>query len=189
MKRIVIAALLLAFAAAPALAADKSKLSVGASYGLGGVSGSGGVFSFRGDYDISDKANAPVKVRVGWDHYSVDLGVPGSFSCNPVTFVCGAGPGGNITWSTNVFYGGAYYDFNKMMKLDKKIHPFAGLGFGFGSTTVSCPGGLNCNGWSSPTVGGFYYIGGVQYEVTPQIAAELGFSGWTGISIGANFKF
>lgn len=188
MKRIVIAALLLVFAAAPALAKD-DKLSVGASYGLGGVSGSGGVFSFRGDYDISDKANAPVKVRVGWDHYSVDLGVPGSFSCLPTfPFTCSTGPGGNITWSTNVFYGGAYYDFNKMLKLDRKIHPFAGLGFGFGST--SCTGSSYCSGgYSSPTVGGFYYIGGVQYDVTPQIAAELGFSGWTGISIGANFKF
>lgn len=164
----VIAALLSALVAAPALAAETSKLSVGAGYGFD----NGGVVSVHGDYDISDKANAPVKVRVGYDHYSLGYGWTG----------------GNYTWSYNVFYGGAYYDFNKALKLDKKIHPFAGLGFGFGS--VSCTGSAYCSSViGSPSVGGLYYIAGVQYELTPKIDAEANFNGWGGLSIGANFKF
>ena len=173
MKKVVIAALLSAFVAAPVLAADTSKISVGASYGLGTYAGSSGVLSGRIDYDISDMAgNNPVKARIGFDHYSQDLGGFGM---------------GTVTWSTNVFYGGAYYDFNKQLKLDAKIHPFAGLGFGFGST--SCSGATWCSVASSPSVGGLYWIGGVQYNVARNIDAELGYTAFSGISFGANFKF
>ncbi len=169
MKQILSAILLSAAVAAPALAEgfDKSKLSVGAGYGFA----NSGVLSLRADYDISRMVNnEPVKARVGYDRYSVDYG----------------GFGNNYSWSYNIYYGGAYYDFNKQLKLDSKIHPFAGLGFGFGS--ASCSG--NWCGWSSsPTVGGFYYIAGVQYDLTPKINAELNFNGWGGLSLGGNFKF
>lgn len=166
MKKIVIAALLSAFVAAPALAANTSKISVGAGYGLN----YGGGFSIHGDYDISDKANAPVKVRLGYDRYSENL----------------SGFGINYTWSYNHYFAGAYYDFSKQMQLDKKIHPFAGLGLGFGSVSCSGCGGFN---FASPTVGGIYYIAGVQYDVTPKIAAEANFNEFGGLTLGANFKF
>lgn len=167
MTKIVVAALLSIFVAVPAWASSQSKLSLGAGYGFD----NGGVLSIHGDFDISSVANnQPVTARIGYDHYAPDY----------------AAFGGNYSWSYNVFYGGAYYDFSKALKLDANIHPFAGLGLGFG--TVSCSGSP-CGGLASPSVGGLYYIVGVQYDVAPKIAAELNINGWGGLSIGANFKF
>jgi len=168
MKKIIAAAALSAFISAPAFAEfEKSKLSIGASYGLA----NNGVISFRGDYDISDRTKKPIKVRVGYDRYKIDYG--GGFF-------------GNYSWSYNVFYGGAYYYLDEFIELDSKIHPFAGLGLGFGS--VSCSGSL-CNGLSSPTVGGLYYIAGVQYDLNDQFSAEASYNVWGGITLGANYHF
>ncbi len=166
MKKIAIPVLLSAFASAPTLALDTSNLSVGASYGFG----NNGVLSLRADYDISDKVDHPVKVRIGYDRYSLDYG----------------GWLGDYSWAYNEFYGGAYYDFNEALDLDSKIHPFAGLGFGFGS--VSCSGSV-CNGLSSPTTGGLYYIAGIQYDINEKFSAEASYSVWGGLSLGANYNF
>ena len=163
MKKVASAILLSAAISTPALASDLSKLSVGAGYGPS----YGGVLSLRADYDISDEAKAPVKARVGYDSYNEDHS-------------------GMYKWSYNVFYGGAYYDFNKQLKLDSKLHPFAGLGLGFGSASCS---GAWCNGVSTPSVGGLYLIAGVQYDLSPKVNAELNINGWNGLSIGGNFKF
>jgi hypothetical protein len=165
MKKLLIASVIAAMGST-AMAADLSGMSIGAGYGFG----NGGVMSIHGDYDISQMANKqPIKVRVGYDRYSEDFG------------------GGNsYKWSYNVFYGGAYYDFGKALQLGNKIHPFAGLGFGFGS--ASCSGNW-CNGISTPTVGGLYYILGAQYDMTPNLAAEANFNGWGGLSLGVNYKF
>lgn len=168
MRRFIFGTLLSAFLAAPAFAFefDTSKLSVGASYGFG----NDGVLSGRLDYDISEEVEKPVTVRVGFDRYTLDFG----------------GFGGAYSWAYNVFYGGAYYDFSEALDLGEKIHPFAGLGFGFGS--VSCSGSF-CNGLGEPSVGGLYYIGGVQYEISDQLAAEASFSAFGGLSIGVNYSF
>ena len=163
MKKIASAILLSAAISTPSIAADLSKLSVGAGYGFA----NNGVFSIHGDYDISDAAKAPVKVRVGYDSYAINTS-------------------GLYQWSYNVFYGGAYYDFNKQIKLDKKIHPFAGLGLGVGSASCS---GAWCNRVATPTVGGLYLIAGVQYDVAPKVNAEININGWGGLSIGGNIKF
>ena len=150
--------------ATPAIAGDLSKLSVGAGYGFG----NGGVFSVRGDYDIADLANnKPIKVRVSYEHYSIDTG-------------------GLYTWSFDVFYAGVYYDFRKDLNLADKLHPFAGLGFGIGAASCS---GTWCNGVTAPTFGGLDFLLGLQYDVTPKIAAEANINGWGGLSLGANFKF
>lgn len=142
---------------------DSSKLTAGVGFGFD----NGGVFSLHADYDIADITRNPVKARVGYDRYSIDTK-------------------GAYTWSYNVFYGGAYYDFNRTLALPRNIHPFAGLGLGIGS--VSCSGTW-CNNTSTPSSGGLYYIGGVQYDINNQISAELSLSGWTGLSVGANIKF
>lgn len=163
MKKVVSAMLLSAAISAPAMAGDLSKLSIGAGYGFA----NNGVLSIHADYDISDVAKAPVKARFGYDNYAVDNS-------------------GAYKWAYNVFYGGAYYDFNKQLKLDSKVHPFAGLGLGFG--TASCSGAW-CNQVSTPTVGGLYLIAGVQYDVTPKVNAEINLNGWGGLSIGGNLKF
>ncbi len=166
MKKILVAALLSSAFAAPAFAADTSKLSVGAGYGFD----NGGVLSIHGDYNISDMFNnKPVKARFGIDHYALDTGT-------------------QYTWSYNVFYAGAYYDFTQEMKLnDRKIHPFAGLGLGIGSVSCSSSGNW-CNGLGSPSVGGLYYILGVQYDIAPKMTAEANFNGWGGLSLGVNYK-
>lgn len=181
MKNIVSVALLSAFIAAPVLAADTKadgkKFAVGGGYGFG----NDGVISVRGDFDISDMVGHPVKARVGWDNYTQDFGN---------TFF------GSYKYSYNVYYGGAYYDFNQALrknpdiKLGDKIHPFAGLGFGIEKVSLSCSGSsIFCSGYSSGSNGTFYYIGGVQYNVTPNIDAEISFSDWAGLSLGGNFRF
>jgi opacity protein-like surface antigen len=166
MKNITIAALLSALAVTPALAADQSKLSLGAGYGFD----NSGVVSIHGDYDIADMVNsAPVKARVGLDHYSQHYW-----------------SGSNYSWSYNMFYGAAYYDFSRDVILDKRVHPFAGLGLYIGS--LSCSGSV-CGSVSSPTSSGLYYIAGVQYDVAPKIALEANVNQIGGLTVGANFKF
>lgn len=166
MKNLLFAFLLVTFFSAPAMAADLSKWSVGAGYGFD----YSGVFSIHADYDISDQANhEPVKARFGYDSYTVNYGGPSSYS-----------------WGYNVFYGGAYYDFNKPLKLDSKIHPFAGLGLGFG--TASCSGNV-CGGLARPMVGGIYILAGVQYDIKSNVNLEASVNGWNGLSLGANYKF
>jgi hypothetical protein len=166
MKKIYIALILSAFCVLPAMAADQSKWSAGAGYGLD----YNGVLSLHADYDIADHANnEPVKVRIGYDHYSRDYG--GS---------------ANYAWGYNVYYGAALYDFNKAMKLDSKIHPFAGLGLGFG--TANCTGNL-CGTQVNPNVGGIYFIGGVKYDVKTDVNLEANVNSWSGLTLGANIMF
>jgi opacity protein-like surface antigen len=166
MKKIYLALLLSASCVVPAMAADLSKWSVGAGYGLD----YNGVFSLHADYDIADQANnEPVKVRIGYDHYSRDYGGSAYYA-----------------WGYNDYYGAALYDFNKALKLDNKIHPFAGLGLGFG--TATCTGNL-CGLQASPNVGGIYFIGGVQYDVKKNINLEANVNSWSGLTLGANISF
>lgn len=165
MKKTLIAALLAIGAVAPALAADVSQLSVGGGVGFN----YGGILSLHADYNIAQLANnQPIKLRAGFEHYSND-----EFS---------------YKWSYNVYSLGAYYDFGKLLKMGNKIHPFAGAGFGFGN--VSCS---SCNGYTvSPTVGGSYVIGGIQYEFSNNLAAEASLKLWGGLAsptIGLNYKF
>lgn len=167
MKKITIAALLSAFAVAPALAADQSSFSLGAGYGFD----NDGVISLHADFDISSVANkAPVTARFGFDHYSPNYSWAGS----------------SYSWSYNRFYAAAYYDFSRDMKLDKRIHPFAGLGLYVGSS--SCSGSV-CGAVSSHTNSGLYYLLGVQFDIAPKIALETNVNEIGGVTIGANFKF
>ncbi len=166
MKNIYVVLLLSASFVSSSMAADQSKWSVGAGYGLD----YNGVLALHADYDIADQANhEPVKVRIGYDHYTRDFG--GS---------------ANYAWGYNVYYGAALYDFNKAMKLDSKIHPFAGLGLGFG--TADCTGNL-CGYQTNPNVGGIYFIGGVQYDVKKDVNLEANVNSWSGLTLGANIKF
>jgi opacity protein-like surface antigen len=163
MQKLLFVSLLSVFISLPAVAADQSKWSAGAGYGFN----YNGVLSLHADYDISDQfKNEPVKARFGYDSYTINSS--------------------GYSWGYNVFYAGAYYDFNKALQLDNKLHPFAGLGLGFGTT--SCSGNL-CNGLASPSVGGVYVIAGLQYDVKPNINIEASVNGWDGLLLGANYKF
>ena len=155
-------------AAAPAPAAAEPQFAVGVAYGLD----YSGTLSIRGDMDISRLTNGqPLKARIGYDRASQTYNWFG----------------GSYTWTHSHFYGSAYYDFNKLLKLDRRLHPFAGAGYGFGS--VSCSGSWCGGGWSSPSVGGVYVLGGIQYNVTNAIDVEASYNNFAGVSIGANFRF
>ena len=168
-KKLAIAAALSAALTTPSIAADFKLDNAGAAYGFG----DGGTMSAHADFDIKRMVDMPLKARFGYSRYSYDSSLSGS----------------TYTTAYNIFYGGAYYDFSKMAKLGRKIHPFAGLGFGGASTSVTCSGACLVNNFSSPSVSGLYYIGGVQYDINRQFDAELSFAGWGGLSIGANYNF
>ncbi|MFZ2542388.1 MAG: hypothetical protein WAW75_11540 [Gallionella sp.] len=121
MKRIVIAAMMSVFVAAPAAAAD-GKTSVGVNYGLDWS----GIFGIMGEYDISSMTNnQPVSVQVFWK--------------KSTQTVLGA------NYEKTGFGAVGIYDFNTLSKLDKKIRPYAGVGViskreqyqGWGTTTSS----------------------------------------------------
>jgi len=168
MKKIAVALLLSAFVAAPAYAAD-GKNSVGVNYGLD----YSGVFGVQGEFDISSMTNkAPVSVQVFWKNYSRSYFVPGW---------------GTYEWSYNGLGAAAIYDFSSVAKLDKKIKPYAGLGLIVLSSSLSGPaGGFGAPGADS---GGLYFTGGVRYALTPQLAADLNYNNFGGITVGANFSF
>lgn len=158
MKKNFIASVIAAMGSVSAMAADLSQMSIGAGYGLS----NGGVLSIHGDYDISQLARKqPIKIRVGYDHYSDEIG--------------------SFKRSSNVFSGGAYYDFGKLLNLGNKLHPFAGAGFSYASCS-------DCGIYSSPD-NRVYHIVGVQYDVTPNIAVEANFNAWGGPTAGVNYKF
>ncbi|MEO8333313.1 MAG: opacity family porin [Gallionella sp.] len=168
MKRVAIAALLSIFVAAPAVAAE-GKASVGVNYGLD----LDGVFGIQGEFDISSMTNkAPVSVQVFWKNYSQSYTIPGW---------------GTYKWSYNGFGAAAIYDFSSVAKLDKKIKPYAGLGVIALNSSLSGPaGGFGVPGADS---GGLYITFGARYSLTPQVAADLNYNNFGGLTIGANFSF
>lgn len=168
MKRMVVAALLAVFVAAPAVAAD-GKNSVGVNYGLD----LNGVFGIQGEFDISSMTNkAPVSIQVFWKNYSQSYFVPGW---------------GTYKYSYNGFGAAAIYDFSSVAKLDKKIKPYAGLGLIALNSSLSGPnGGFGYPGSDS---GGLYITGGIRYALTPQVAADLSYNNFGGLTIGANLNF
>ena len=112
MKKIIIAALLSVFVAAPAFAAD-GKNSVGINYGTD----LDGVLGIQGEFDISSVTNKqPISVQVFWKKASQ-------------TFV-----------DTTALGVAGIYDFNALAKLDKKIHPYAGAGLKRETATTNIPG-------------------------------------------------
>lgn len=163
MKRMAIVALLTAFVAAPAVAAD-GRNSVGISYGLD----LNGVFGIQGEFDISSAVNnAPVAVQVLYKNYSQSYL-------------------GAYKYSYSGFGVAAIYDFSAEMKLDKKIKPYAGLGLI--RLNASLTGPTNTFSVAADS-GGLYATGGVRYAVTPEFSADLNYNNFGGLTIGANLNF
>lgn len=106
MNKIVIA-VLLSFIAVSAAATPKSAGTtgnVGINFSVDSVIG------IHGEFNISSMANnAPVSVQAFWKNYSQRIAPA-------------------VTWGTTGIGVAAIYDFNSIAKLDKKIHPYAGLG-------------------------------------------------------------
>ncbi|HEY8888313.1 MAG TPA: outer membrane beta-barrel protein [Gallionella sp.] len=163
MKKIVIVALLSAFAAAPAFAAD-GKNSVGINYGTD----LNGVVGIQGEFDISSMTNKqPVSVQVFWKKASQ-------------TYY-------GVSADQTALGAAGIYDFNALAKLDKKIHPYAGAGLKHVSETVVFPGFPTYTGTATNT--DVYVTGGVRYYLTPQFDADLNYNNFGGLTIGANFNF
>ena len=158
----VVVVLLSALVAAPAVAASKTTGSVGVNYSVDSV------FGIQGEFDISSMTNkAPVSAQVFLKNYSQNI-APG------------------VSWGTTGVGVAAIYDFNSLAKLDKKIHPYAGLGLI--AVTYRWKGvGPK---WGYTGVGsGLYVTGGVRYVLTPQVEADLNYNDFGGLTFGANFKF
>jgi hypothetical protein len=167
MKRIIIAALLSVFVAAPAVAAD-GKNSVGVNYGTD----LNGVFGIQGEFDISSMTNKqPISVQVFWKKSSQ-------------TFY-------GVSADTTALGVAGIYDFNALAKLDKKIHPYAGAGLKHVTDTAVSPAippfipSMSIKTTSTDV----YVTGGVRYYLTPQFDADLSYNNFGGLTFGANFDF
>ena len=158
MKKIAIALLLSAFVATPAIAAG-GKNSIGVNYGLD----YSGVFGIQGEFDISSSVNkAPISIQAFWKTGSQSV----------------------FAQSYNISALGvaAIYDLSSVIKLDKKVHPYAGLGIRRESYTV--PFGLRTASRSD-----LHITFGAQYEFNPQVSGDLNYNDFGGLTIGANFSF
>lgn len=145
MNKIVVA-LLSVFVAAPAVAAQGQN-SVGVTYGLD----LNGVVGIQGEFNISSMLTnkAPVSVQVFWKNYSQ------SYATN----------GGVYQYSYNGLGAAAIYDLSGVIKLDKRIKPYVGLGLITLSSNLSGPTGPFSQSADS---GGLYVTAGARYELTPK---------------------
>jgi hypothetical protein len=160
MQKIVFTVLLSCLLANTALAAPAS--SVGLNYSFDDV------FGTQFEFDISKAANnRPVSVQLFWKSYSQHLGT-------------------NNTWDTSSVGAVGIYDFTSVAKLDKKLHPYAGLGL-MSVSYVWAGNGAAKN--YSGVGGGFYVTGGARYDISPQIAADVNYNNFGGITMGVNFNF
>jgi hypothetical protein len=120
------------------------------------------------EFDISKMTNnAPVSVQLFWKGYEQRSGTYAS-------------------WNTTGVGAAAIYDLSPLAQLDKKIHPYAGLGLI--SVAYSWTGlgpAQNYGGVSS----GIYVTGGIKYTLTPQIDADLNYNNFGRLTVGANFNF
>ena len=167
MNKIVVAALLSAVIATPALAAE-GKNSIGVNYGFD----RDGVFAVQGEFDVSSYLTnrAPVSVQVFWKNYSRSYGTPA----------------GTYQYSYNALGVAAIYDFGTVIKTNSQIRPYAGLGLITLNSTLSGPAqpfGIGAD------AGGIYLVAGARYEVTPQVSADLNLNNYGGLTIGAVVKF
>ena len=140
MKKIVLAALLSSFVAAPAFAAGAAN-NVGINASLDGVIG------IQGEFNISSAVdNAPVSIQVFYkkesDAYSA-FGVTADHKAFGVTGI---------------------YDFSSLFKMDKRFTPYAGGGLARETvgTTVPFVGVVEANSTE------LYLTAGLRYAITPK---------------------
>jgi len=170
MKRIVIAALLSVFVAAPVAAAPATAKggdkSVGINYGLD----MDGVFGIQGEFDISSMVeNAPISVQVFWKRASEDTNVIG-FTNNETTSALGVA---------------GIYDLSSVIKVkNKKVQPYVGLGIRSERKEAK-----TIIGTVSRSDSELHLTGGVKYSFNPQVAADFNFNDFGGLTVGANFSF
>jgi hypothetical protein len=161
MKKISVAALISVFIAAPAVAAGNSD-NIGINFSVNGALG------IHGEFDISSMTNkAPISAQLFLKNYTQNV-TPSS------------------PWSTTGFGVAGIYDFNSMYNLNKKIHPYAGIGL----VSVS----HKWTGWTAAPqytgVGsGLYVTGGIRYSLTPLVAADFNYNNFGSLTGGINVGF
>ncbi len=165
MKKIVIAGLLYSFAAGAAYASPASgdaTESVGINWGTYGVLG------IQGEFNISSMTNnAPVSLQAFLKNYIQNIG-PGN------------------SWDTTGIGAAAIYDFNTVAKLDKKIHPYGGIGL---MTVHHSWNGTGPERLYTGVAGGLYLTGGVRYDLNSKVAADLNYNVFGGLTAGIIFSF
>lgn len=167
MKKIALAILLSAFLAAPAFAADGKK-SVGVNYGMD-INGTLGI---QGEFDISSSLNkAPISVQVFWKKASETY-----FGVSADTTALGVA---------------GIYDFSSTLKLDKKIHPYAGVGIRRVTATVVMPGFPPFIPTTTASASNMelHLTVGAKYSFTPEFSADLNYNDFGGLTFGAEYKF
>lgn len=161
MKKIAIALLLSAFVAAPAVAAG-GKNSIGVNYGLD----YSGVFGIQGEFDVSSSVNkAPISIQAFWKTGSQNVWVQ--------------------SYNISALGVAAIYDLSSVIKLEKRIQPYVGLGIRRETYTAPLGGGATASGSRSD----LHVTFGAKYELNPQVAADLNYNDFGGLTIGANFSF
>jgi hypothetical protein len=161
MKKISVAALISVFIAAPAVAAGNSG-NMGVSFSVNSA------FGLHGEFDISSMTNkAPVSAQVFYKNYTENIS-------------------SGIAWSTTGIGIAGIYDFNSMYNLNKKIHPYAGIGL----VSVS----HKWLGWTAAPKytgagSGLYVTGGIRYSLTPLVAADFNYNNFGSLTAGINVGF
>jgi len=126
------------------------------------------VFGTQFEFDVSKMANnAPVAMQIFWKSYSQHIS-------------------DSSIWNTTSVGVSGIYDLTAISKLDKKFHPYAGLGLM--SVSYSWAGMGPTQNYTGVN-GGLYVTGGVRYNINPQIAADVNYNNFGGITVGANFNF
>ncbi len=168
MNKFLSALLVSAAISAPAFAAGSSNSNVEVNYGLD----LNGVIGIQGDLDISSAVGAPISAELVYKNYTQDYAFP---------------PFGAYSWSYTGIGVAGILDLRSIIKLPPEFRPYVGLGLMHLSATYSGPNGTAT--LTSPTSGGIYITGGVKYMVTPQVAADLNYNNFGGLTIGAAYYF
>lgn len=165
MKNIAVVLLLYSIGAPAAYAGtgvDNAKLSVGINYGVDGVWG------IEGEQSISSLANnQPVSLQVFLKNRMQDTS-----------------PG--VSWDTTGIGAAVIYDFNTVARTDKKIHPYFGMGLMYVNHDWSGTGQApKYDGVDS----GLYLTGGVRYELSPKVSADLNYNFFGNLTVGVVYSF
>ena len=161
MNKIISISLLCAILTTPAFAAGNSG-NVGINVSFDNAIGIQGEFNLQ----------KPVSLQVFLKQYSR-------------TYYYG-GPSNSYSYSYTAIGAAGIYDLSKELRIvNRKIHPYAGLGLYTVSAAFSGSGAYV----NSSVLGGIYLAAGARYEITPDIDLDGNFNNFGGLTIGANFKF
>jgi opacity protein-like surface antigen len=133
---------------------------------------------FQGEFDISSLSivnNEPVSAQVFLKNYSQNIAYPTSWG------------GINYhSWSTTGIGIAGIYDFSAMAELGKNYLPYAGIGLMYIHHRWTGVGpALPYTGVTS----GLYFTGGIQYTLTPRVAADFNYNNFGSFTAGLIIRY